>query len=144
MSIDGFEEWTVLTEDDLKVVPAVASSLRARIGKSNAITARELAQKFNLGPGGKGQARVRAILHHIRVRGIVPKVVASSCGYYVAGSREEVVTYVGSLRQRIAAIGAVAAALQDQLISQGQPMLFDLPMGGLSERERIQMIREGT
>ncbi len=144
MSIDGFEEWTALTEDDLKVVPGVASALRARVGRLNAITARELAQKFDLGPGGKGQARVRAILHHIRVRGIVEKVVASSCGYYVAGSREEVVTYVGSLRQRIAAIGAVAAALQDQLVAQGQPMLFDFSSGGPSEQERRQMIREET
>ena len=59
--------------------------------------------------------RIRKIINHIRVSGLVRCVVATSDGYYIATTRGEVEDYLKSLENREGAIHAVRMSLESQM-----------------------------
>jgi len=112
--IDGFEEYTFkLTDEEQRLLPYLRAVIRRHVGEEQAATAgqlsREVRDRYSV-PGIEGP-RMRKLIHNIRVSGDIEKLVASSRGYYIATTDEEVKQYAESLRERAAAILAVRKSL---------------------------------
>jgi hypothetical protein len=115
--IDGFEDVTsVLTEREWRGVPTICSMLR-KTTPGQVIPARVLSAAVGW-TGMHGQARVRRVVHVLRVTGEVRWLCADSRGYWKAQTADEVRSYLVSLDQRIASIAAVRSALRGQLDDQ--------------------------
>jgi hypothetical protein len=113
--IKGFEEYTaVITKEESKLISAFSFMLQFRIGKSNAITNQEIIANF-LRDGIKISApRIRKLINYIRVHNLVECLCASSDGYYVAHTTQEIDDYILSLQQRISAQQLVLSSLEKQ------------------------------
>ena len=107
--LNGFEEETgPMTTEEISLVPLFVKGFEKRIGAANAVTATQIGFKLRgLGYHVHG-ARVRKIVNHIRMKGIVKNLVATSVGYYIENDPEKIREYVNSLRARASAIMAVA------------------------------------
>jgi len=116
--INGFEEQTEdLSEYEREeLLPILLKHLPRKIGIENAITGGAINHglKNNLGIKVSG-ARLRKLINHIRKNDLIPCLVASSKGYYVATDNADVQRFIESLEQRETAIRVVRMAMQRQL-----------------------------
>ena len=55
--------------------------------------------------------RIRKIVHHIRVQGLVPNLIATSKGYCTTNDRSKIVQYANSCRQRSNSFNEVYRAM---------------------------------
>jgi hypothetical protein len=114
--ITGFEDITEpLSEAEMKLVPVIAKGLRARVGRANAISASAIESRMAEHGYKVPGARLRKIVNHIRVHGVVPLLLASSAGYYVCDDTNEAFEYLQSLYDRERAMTAMRKAIQVQL-----------------------------
>lgn len=114
--INGFEEETAdLTPEEKKLVPRFQNGLMRCQGKAQAVPASYIQKKlFEEGIKCSGP-RIRKIINYIRIKSIVPRLLATSDGYFVSEDKEEIRKYIEGLDQRIGAIQAVRDALANQL-----------------------------
>lgn len=117
--ITGFEEHTYeLTPEEIQLaIPLVVSRFADAIGSERAIKNDSLKRGLNARyPQLKiTSSRVRKLIHAIRVSRAVPRLIASSRGYYVARNPEELSVYITSLQQRINSIEKIEIALRNDL-----------------------------
>lgn len=115
--IEGFEiETAPLTKQELELVPIFVKGFSDKIGKAKAITGAQIieimrAKRMYGKLPAKARitgARIRKIVNYIRLNQLVPNLIASSLGYYIENDPEEIRKYVQGLRDRAAAIKAVA------------------------------------
>lgn len=116
--ITNFENETKdLNPQEKGVALKIAETLRKKIGKRNVVTSRVIIEgmtkHFEL-PFKIGGARLRKMINWIRINDVVPNLVATANGYYVAETKEELDTYIQSLEERSSAIQAVADKLKEQ------------------------------
>lgn len=115
--IDGFEIITAEISDHERdvIVPVIARVLASRVGADHAVTNRQLRdivwKEVHTHPDA---SRIRKMINHIRINGLVPCLLASSHGYHVAVSREEVDAYRQSLLSRAGAIRCLSEMLESQ------------------------------
>jgi len=116
--LNGFEnETSPLTDYEREeVLPAVAGILRTRVGSRTAVTNKTIVRM--LGGEKISETRVRKVINHIRLNDIVPCLVATSNGCYIAESEEELVAYEESLRGREDAIREVRISINRQRTSK--------------------------
>lgn len=115
--INGFQEHTdeLNGEEKQFFLPIIVRGLSGKIGKANAVTNKQITTGFkNRYSKDLKPSRLRKIIHHIRTRGLVKNLVATSNGYYVAQNQRELEVYIESLRQRANSIIYVADALERQ------------------------------
>jgi len=112
--ITNFEEITVgLSHVEATVVlPKVIELLKYRKGKDNAITNKKIRNLLTAMGHEVHPAQIRKMIHQIRMKGLVNNLLASAKGYYVSSDKEEIEKYVTSLRERAAAITAIADELE--------------------------------
>ena len=113
--IKGFDEQTQpLTEYEEKfLLPVVISGLKTKRGADSAVTNNYIVSKLK--PRYKVDApRLRKVINHIRVNDLLPGLIATSSGYYLATSESEINDYVDSLKGREDAIRAVRKAMERQ------------------------------
>ena len=108
------KETSPLTEYEKNVLlPAVADILKNRNGKYKAITSGKMIdyylQDYLVNP-----PRLRKVINHIRTKGIVKCLIASSKGYYIAESREEIEAYLEGLKGREDAIRQINRSIKLQ------------------------------
>ena len=118
MSVLNFEEYThELTEHEFNVVlPLFIEALKLKVGKNKATTSTMIIKRLKERKGiNITGPRVRKIMHHITVMGLVPNLVASNKGYYVATTKKELEDYEISLMQRADSIYAKAKAINFQV-----------------------------
>ena len=98
-----------------ELLPIMVKSLQRHVGRRQAVTNR--AMQSGLAESGYeiSDARIRKLISHIRINGLVECLMATSKGYYVTTDVKELEDYVESLRGRVRAIDAVVNAMQDQL-----------------------------
>jgi len=116
--IDGFERETDdLSDYELKtVLPAIERGLWTKWGRKSAVTNKEIVNGLAHNMGIKTtEPRVRKIINHIRNRGLVPCLIATSSGYYIAQNRKEMEDYIASLIGREESIRMVRESMQQQL-----------------------------
>lgn len=115
--IEGFEKQTSeLTTDEKQLLPLFIKGLSAHIGKDNPVTSTEIIQKLkdkkNIIVGG---ARVRKLINHIRMHNLIPRLIATSGGYYITNDKKELRKYIESLKGREDAIKAIREKLESEL-----------------------------
>ena len=119
--ITGFEELTEpLTEKEETVfLPPILQGLRAKIGREKAVTNKSIIQGLKVNRGIRiSEARVRKIINHIRCNDLVPCLVATSDGYYIAESEQELLDYEESLAGREEAIHEVRQSIRRQRMNK--------------------------
>lgn len=113
--IEGFESQTCeLSPEELSLVPAFVRSFNNHIGRDKAVTNKDIRAGFERCGVKLSDVRVRKIVNYIRVNDLVSLLLATSDGYFVATTEEEVASYICSLRERAMAIDRVAKALSEQ------------------------------
>ena len=111
--IEGWEQETDdLNAAERELIPGICKGLSLRVGRGQAVTAAEITKGFAARGVKVPGPRVRKLINHVRRHGLVPNLVASSAGYYVATDDEDKARYIRSLHARAEAILAVAAAFQ--------------------------------
>ena len=114
--LPGFPNTAPLTIDEERLARIIASGLLKRVGKNRSITSSEIIEKMNKAFGcNLAGSTLRKIIHHIRVNNLVPWLIATASGYYVAESEKELLDYIYSLRGRENAIKEVRECLERQL-----------------------------
>lgn len=115
--IKGFElETAPLTDYEAQVlVPIVAKGLIAKKGKEKAVTSKHICECLTAKGYKIDGIRLRKVVNHIRIQGIVKCLIATSNGYYVAETRKQVEDYTASLKGREESIHSVRTALEGQL-----------------------------
>ena len=114
--INGFEyETQPLTDYEVnKLLPVFIQGLSTKIGKANSVTNTHIVKALKrLGLKVDGP-RARKIINHIRVKGLVHGLIATSDGYYIATTEKELAEYEESLKGREDAIRAVRLSLSNQ------------------------------
>ena len=115
--INGFEEQTEpLTEyEEVTLLPQLVRGLQTKVGKAMSVTNKAIIDGMNRNLGLKiTDARVRKLINHIRVHDLVPCLIATSNGYYIAESEAELREYEESLLGRESAIRQVRLSIQRQ------------------------------
>ena len=85
-----------------------------KTGRAKAVTNTSICKGLqNLGYK-VNQARIRKVINHIRTHGIVIGLIATSEGYYIADTAQEIDDYLKSLKGREDAINSVRVSLQKQ------------------------------
>lgn len=114
--IKGFSnETSPLYDYELRVLlPVILAGLKDKQGKRNAVTntyiiGRLKAQNYKI-----DAARLRKVINHIRTNDLIPGLIATSEGYYLATSEQELMDYEDSLRGREEAIKAVRLSIARQ------------------------------
>lgn len=115
--INGFtNETKPLSEYERDTLtPIIVRGLSMRIGKERAIKNSEICAKMRLQGYRIDNARLRKVINHIRVNALLPGVIATSEGYYIATTKEEMADYIASLESRESAIHEVSVALRKQM-----------------------------
>ena len=115
---DCFEKETApLTEyEEQTLLPIMVKCLNRHRGKEHAISNRKMMEGLEgCGYIVGGSARIRKLINHIRINGLVECLMATSNGYYITEDPWEMKRYIESLQGREDAICAVREALQGQL-----------------------------
>ncbi len=113
--IKGFKEQTEpLTDyEQNTLLPVIMRGLRHWIGKESAVINRyivsQLQPTYNI-----TEARVRKIINHIRTNDLIPGLIATSDGYFIAETEQELRDYEESLLGRELAIREVRESIARQ------------------------------
>ncbi len=105
--LNGYEKNTLL--------PIIVRGLSSKTGAANAVSNGHICISLRNKGYKATEVRIRKIINHIRIHGLVTCLIASGKGYYRAESRQEVVDYIESLKGRENAIKAVRMALEKQI-----------------------------
>ena len=114
--LNGFEHQTEpLTDYERNtLLPVIAMGLMKRVGAKRAVRNKEIVTAMCNAGYELSDARLRKIINHIRCCGYVKYLIATSKGYYVAASPDELSDYIDSLKGREQAISAVRASMEQQ------------------------------
>jgi len=120
--ITEFEHETVKLNDHERnvLMPLLVNGLRSRVGKGRAVTNKYISQCFAKQNEAVGGVRIRKLINYIRVNNLIPLLLATSSGYYVADNKDEVLTYIQSLKERADSINYVRECLISQLKVLGE------------------------
>ena len=114
--LKGFETETApLSEYEEKVLlPVMVRGLYNKYGRANAVKNGYICDRLKALGYDISEARVRKLINHIRINGLVPRLMASSAGYYITSDRQELADYIETLRGRENSIRAVREAMEAQ------------------------------
>jgi hypothetical protein len=104
--IPTFEEQTApLTEyEESVLLPLLIQGFNTKIGQKNCVTNPHICKTLKAKGFEVTEPRIRKIVFHIRHHNLVPRLIASSKGYWIATSKEEIETWLNSLNSRIGAL----------------------------------------
>jgi len=115
--LQGFQTQTEpLTEYERDtLLPVIVRGLANKFGEARAITNTAITKAMRGAGYQLTEARLRKIINHIRITGMIRWLIATSKGYYIATSVDEMRQYIESLRGREDAIRAVRESMEKQL-----------------------------
>jgi len=104
--ITTFEEQThPLTEYEQEVLlPLMIAGLRTKVGHENCITNPQICKALKSKGYEVNEPRIRKLVFHIRNNNLVPYLIASSKGYWIATNKKEIESWISSLKSRIDAM----------------------------------------
>lgn len=111
--IEGFSEYThdPLTAEDEDMLNILVFLLGPCVGPKRAITNARICQDLHqLGFNAK-PARIRKIIHEIRIKRLIDNLVATSTGYYICTNDDDIKRYIISILQRASSIREVAEVM---------------------------------
>ncbi len=95
------------------LVPVLIRGLIEKVGKARAVTNKYIVQCLKA-DYKITEARVRKVINYIRTKDLVPCLIATSDGYYIAETEQELKDYEDSLLGREEAIRAVRLSINRQ------------------------------
>lgn len=120
------------------VLPKIVSILEQCKGKCNALTNRMIIMRYGIA-GGEMEARVRKVINYIRNKSIIPCLIASSKGYYIATDAKEITDYEDSLKGRESAIRRIRMSLHKQGVAvYGEEAIKAAALETKEDREKEQ------
>ena len=113
--IKNFENETQpLTDYEHNVLlPVILRGLETKKGRATAVTNKYIVSALK-GNYKLNEARIRKIINHIRTNDLIPGLIATSEGYFIAETESELLEYEESLKGREDAIRAVRLAIARQ------------------------------
>jgi len=104
--IESFEDHThPLTDYELKtLLPLMIQGFTTKIGKTRAVTNGQICKALKNKGYEVNEPRIRKLVFYIRQQNLVPNLIASSNGYWIATDIKEVDIWINSLQSRIDAI----------------------------------------
>jgi hypothetical protein len=114
--IKGFSnETSPLNDYELRVLlPVILAGLKNKQGKRNAVTNGYIIGRLKQQGYRIDAPRLRKVINHIRTNDLIPGLIATSEGYFLAEDEQELMDYEDSLRGREEAIKAVRLAIARQ------------------------------
>lgn len=114
--IKGFSnETSPLNDYELRVLlPVILAGMKDKQGKRNAVTNGYIIGRLKQQGYRIDAARLRKVINHIRTNDLIPGLIATSEGYFLAEDEQELMDYEDSLRGREEAIKAVRLAIARQ------------------------------
>lgn len=114
--IKGFSnETSPLNDYELRVLlPVILAGLKDKQGKRNAVTNGYIIGRLKQQGYRIDAPRLRKVINHIRTNDLIPGLIATSEGYFLAEDEQELMDYEDSLRGREEAIKAVRLAIARQ------------------------------
>lgn len=114
--LNGFEkETSELSSAEIELIPTFISGLSKKVGKKNSITNKAIVQSLKNKGISISEPRVRKIINHIRKKGLIDGLIASSNGYYISTDIEEIKAYIDSLYGREEAIRIIREGFEAQI-----------------------------
>jgi len=131
--IRNFELYTseMTDEENNYILPRLLNLLILAIGKEKAITNKQILTDINItnpieytledDPTGTYKtiktrsARIRHMIHILRVSDTIPYLLASAKGYYISIDKDEIIDYISSIEDRLRSIYSIRKALKNQL-----------------------------
>jgi hypothetical protein len=115
--IQGFNQQTEPLTDYERdtLLPVICRGLANKFGEKKAITNTAITRAMKGAGYQLTEARLRKIINHIRINGMIRWLIATSKCYYIATSVDELRQYIESLRGRENAIRAVRESMEKQL-----------------------------
>lgn len=128
--VSGFEDYTTeLTEFELKrVLPLIVRSWKTKIPDKDILNMSDMIRQTNeyltqkrIGSYSKKGAykkyqvtgpRMRKFIHYIRVKNLVPNLIATSKGYFLTEDKEKVDKFIKSCIERANSFTEVARAME--------------------------------
>ena len=104
--IPTFEEHTSpLTDYELNtLLPLMIQGFKKKIGVDNCVTNPEICKALKEKGYKISEPRVRKLVFYIRHNNLVPKLIASSKGYWIATNKEEIEMWLSSVNAKIDAL----------------------------------------
>jgi hypothetical protein len=104
--IPTFEEQTApLTDYELNVLlPLMIQGFKTKIGVDKCVTNPEICKALKAKGFKISEPRVRKLVFYIRFNNLVPKLIASSKGYWIATNKEEIQSWLSSVNAKIDAL----------------------------------------
>ena len=114
--IKGFDnETSPLTEYEKEtLLPVVMCGLSVKMGKGRAVTNNYIICRLKAQGFKVDAPRLRKVINHIRTNDLIPGLIATSDGYYVATDEQELIDYEDSLLGRESAIREVRKSIARQ------------------------------
>jgi DNA-directed RNA polymerase specialized sigma54-like protein len=115
--IKNFEEQTVeLTAEEQKFAWIIVQRFNTKKGKQHIVTADAIIDglKNHFDVEFK-ESRIRKMIQYIRLNNLVVGLIATSKGYYVADSIEEIEDWINSLKSRENAIRSIRELAERQI-----------------------------
>lgn len=114
--ITNFEDITCrLNPEEAQMLPTLVEIMKTKTGSRNAITSGEI--NYLMKQSGHVKiygARIRKLIHYIRIENLVPRLIATSKGYYIPSTKQEFAQYIKSLEERILSIQQIKAEMIKQ------------------------------
>jgi hypothetical protein len=129
--LNGFEHNTEeLSAEELKLLPVLLKGFKCHQGAGNAITSRKIIEALDKKYGMKvSDVQIRKFASYIRIKRLLPGLIASSSGYYVTNNPADLKRHIESMIGRENAIRAARLALTEDLKSMTyrKPVSFPFP-----------------
>ncbi len=124
--IQGFElETAPLNKYEKEtLLPRMIEGLSRCIGEENRRTNSKIQARLKFEGYSVNSARIRKLINHIRIHGLVERLAASSKGYWVEYDDTKLENYIQSRKERVKAENAATAALERQLMKAKQMSLI--------------------
>ena len=124
--LKGFEEQTNELSDYEKkvIVPILIRGFQNKVGKDRCITNKEICNTLNTEMNLQvklNEPRIRKCIYYCRSNNLIPRLIATSKGYWIATDKQELIDWANTIQGRINAIQETLSYANKQVLEWDKP-----------------------
>ncbi len=124
--LKGFEEQTNELSDYEKkvIVPILIRGFQNKVGKERCITNKEICNTLNTEMNLQvklNEPRIRKCIYYCRSNNLIPRLIATSKGYWIATDKQELIDWANTIQGRINAIQETLSYANKQVLEWDNP-----------------------
>ena len=124
--LKGFEEQTNELSDYEKnvIVPILIRGFQNKVGQDKCITNKQICNSLNTEMTLKvkmNEPRIRKCIYYCRKNNLIPRLIATSKGYWIATTKQELVDWATTIQGRINAIQETLSYANNQISKWDNP-----------------------